>query len=238
MTVDGFSTFAVCLEYLPPGNAPAWDAGCARFYFALLSGVPDSDVSLLMQAVGKSYKFRPSPSEVLELWQKVTRPAPMLAEEVAGRMLQKREKKGIYQRKIPNDPYCRWETCEPPWADPLEARISAGMGGWTALCEDASPLGVLRAQIIKLASAIMAGADDTVIGTLRLEYQAANPPAPRLETLRIADPKPAEFAEFGRAEAEVVMQNLSQRAPLCIRTMPSGSYAGQSVPAEKDLATA
>ena len=75
-------------------------------------------------------------------------------------------------------------------------RVSAGMGGWSALCEDNSPLGVLRAQLIKLTAAVMAGADDTTVGLLRLEYLAANPPA-------LTAPLPALTAEYTDAPSPV-----------------------------------
>ena len=198
MTIDAYAAFSPCLRYRSPGNAPAWDDGCALYYFAALSEVPDADAPILMKAImtGGCGKFRPDPDEVLALWRKITRPAPAIAEEVAGKMLQLRREKGLHQRKIPNDQYCRWETCEPAWSDPLMGRVSAGMGGWSALCEDNSPLGVLRAQLIKLTAAVMAGADDTTVGLLRLEYLAANPPA-------LTAPLPALTAEYTDAPSPV-----------------------------------
>jgi hypothetical protein len=181
MNKKAFADFSCCLQYRSPGNAPPWDDGCAVYYFASLSEIPDADAPILMKAVmtGGCGKFRPDPDEVLALWRKITKPTPVAAEEMAGMLLLKRREKGLYQRKIPNDPCCRWETTEPPWGDhqKIERRVSAGMGGWTAFCEDNSPMGVLRAQIIKLTAAIMSGADDTTVGMLRLEYLAANPPA-------------------------------------------------------------
>ena len=195
MTIDAYAAFSPCLRYRSPGNAPVWDDGCALYYFAALSEIPDADAPILMKAImtGGCGKFRPDPDEVLTLWRKVTQPAPAIAEEIAGKMLLLRREKGIYQRKIPGDPYCRWEQCEPPatfWTGPYQARISLGMGGWSAFCDDNSPLGVLRAQIVKLTAAIMNDADDTAINLLRLEHLAANPPA--LTAKHIHAPRPAE----------------------------------------------
>ena len=191
MTVDVFASFSPCLRYRSPGNAPAWDDGCALYYFAALAEIPDADAPLVMKAImtGGCGKFRPDPDEVLALWRKITRPAPVVAEELAGLMLLKRREKGMYQRRIPDDPYNRWETCEPPWGEhqQLERRVSLGMGGWTAFCSDDSPLGVLRGQLVKLAAAVIGGANDEAISALRLEYQAANPP-PALPVPDLCEP--------------------------------------------------
>ena len=219
MTIDAFATFSPCLRYRSPGNAPVWDDGCALYYFAALSEIPDADAPILMKAImtGGCGKFRPDPDEVLTLWRKITKPAPAIAEEVAGKMLLLRREKGLYQRQIPDDPYCRWETCEPPWSDPLRSRVSAGMGGWAAFCEDNSPLGVLRAQLVKLTAAIMSGADDTTIGLLRLEYLAANPPAltaplPALTAEYTDAPSPADsYPSDSRSEAAQVMARVQSR---------------------------
>ena len=192
MTAEAFATFSVCLEYKPAGNSPAWDAGCARYYFAMLEDVPDEAAPSLMKAVGRAFKFRPEPCEIIEAWDKInTADVGPKAEEVAGKMLNLRRKNGLFQQRIPDDPYCRWEQCEPPWTDPICARVSAVMGGWPEFCADASPSGVLRSQLTKAAAAVLSGQADTAIERLRTEYQATrrlNAPAIPLLTNAAADP--------------------------------------------------
>ena len=230
MTIDAYAAFSPCLRYRSPGNAPAWDDGCALYYFAALSEIPDADAPILMKAImtGGCGKFRPDPDEVLTLWRKITKAPPAIAEEIAGDMLTRRRVTGIYQRKIPGDPYCRWEICEPPWTDLVRGRVSAGMGGWAAFCEDDSPLGVLRAQLIKLASAILDGGDDTTVGLLRLEYQAAHAKSPgNAETTAHELPdaplhglgaplngmghQSGEYTQTGKAEAAQAISRIQSR---------------------------
>ena len=206
MTKDAFSTFAVCLEYKPSGNSPAWDAGCARYYHAMLEDVPDEAVPSLMKAVGRAFKFRPEPCEIIEAWEKISAvDVGPKAEEVAGKMLLLRREKGLYQRKMPDDPYCRWEMCEPPWTDAVCARVSAIMGGWAEFCADNSPSGVLRSQLTKAAAAVLSGHTDTAIDRLRTEYQ---------DTRRLAQPEAvtlaslvAEPPRFPMTEDEAEPQN-------------------------------
>lgn len=212
MTPENFATFAVCLEYLPHGTAPAWDAGCARFYFAVLSDLPDQCTPILMKAVGTQFTFRPTPHDILAVWRKISAPPAAAAEEMAGRMLLKRREKGLYQRKIPDDPYARWETCEPPWAShqETERRMSLGMGGWAAFCADPSPLGVLRGQLVKLAAVILGGADADSLELLRLEYaenRRLAAPAPALTEPDEADAAPMP-PFVSRAEATQIMNNM------------------------------
>ena len=200
MTKDAFATFAVCLEYKPAGNAPPWDAGCARYFFAMLEDVPDEACAALMKAVGRAFKFRPEPCEIIEAWDKIRAVdhGPK-AEEVAGKMLSLRRRHGLYQRQIPDDPYCRWEQCEPPWTDPLCARVSLVMGGWAEFCADTSPAGVLRSQLTKAAAAVLSGQADTAIERLRTEYhghrQLSAPAVPLL-------PPSAEPARYPMAHDE------------------------------------
>lgn len=171
MTKAAFEKFSICLQYASPGNAPAWDAGCARYYYAMLGDVPDADAPGLMVAVGKEFNFRASAQQILELWRQATRASlPGTADEMVGKMLEMRARHGVYHARIPDDLYCRWAPTEPPWTDALWARLSHAMGGWTAFCSDDSPLGVVRGQLHRAASAIIAGEDETAIDRLRLEY--------------------------------------------------------------------
>ena len=199
-----------------------WTAAHDEAFLVGLEDLPDEAGVILRREILRQFDWRPSVKEIRDLWQKLSTCAPVIAEEVAGRMLMKRDKKGIYQRRIPNDPYCRWETCEPPWSDPLEARVSAGMGGWTAFCGDNAPLGVLRAQLTRLTAAILAGADDTALGILRLEYQAENPPALRILP---PEPEPAPSVEMGRAEAAALMQHIESRLPIRVKSVPAPETA-------------
>lgn len=212
MTPENFAKFAVCLEYLPHGTAPAWDAGCAQFYFAVLSDLPDQSMPILVKAVGTQFTFRPTPHDILVVWRKISAPPTDAAEEMAGQMLLKRREKGLYQRKIPDDPYARWETCEPPWGphQETERRMSLGMGGWAAFCEDYSPLGVLRGQLVKLAAAILGGADADSLELLRLDHaenRRLAVPAPALTGPDEADATPMP-PPVSRAEAAQTMNKV------------------------------
>lgn len=220
MTPNGFSTFAVCLEYLPHGTAPAWDDGCARFYHAVLSTIPDDAVEVLMIAVGTQFTFRPTPHDILTLWHKISAPPADAAEEIAGLMLRKRREHGLYQRRIPNDPWCRWEVCEPPWgADQATLRrVSIGMGGWSAFCADGSPLGVLRSQLAKLAAAVIGGSGDADIDRLRLEYERDRPAA----ALPSPDSSAGSFAPVSTSEpvSRAEASGLMARLGACVPTIP------------------
>ena len=232
MTAEAFATFSVCLQYKPAGNSPAWDDGCARYYFAMLEDVPDEAVPSLMKAVGRAFKFRPEPCEIIEAWDKInSADVGPKAEEVAGKMLRLRRQNGLYQRRVPDDPYCRWEQCEPPWTDPVCAQTSHVMGGWAEFCADASPSGVLRSQLTKAAAAVLSGQADTAIDRLRAEYQEhrrLTAPAPALGVPGADEParfpmaedernmdEPSAWAAVGRVAKAIRLDRADQFALAC-----------------------
>ena len=196
MTVDAFSTFSVCLEYLPHGTAPAWDAGCSRFYFAVLSDVPDAAVVTLMKAVGSQFKFRPTPHEILEVWRKVSAPAlPFTPVDLVAKLSERVRKHGAHGRPHPTLRNC-YIAGPPPDLTSEELSIVTTWGGWGPFCEDESPTGVRRGQLLKAAEMVLAGHRIDGLRQLRLEYLAANPPA-------LTAPLPALTAEYTDAPSPV-----------------------------------
>lgn len=177
MTPEAFAAFAICLEYLPSGTAPAWGDGAARFYFATLSDVPDEAVPVLMKAVGTHFRFRPTPSEVLDVWHRVSDPAPRYTpDSLVSSVRQLVHEYGECAAPMPGFER-RWPNLRapgpPPGLTPEQTRLVAAWGGWAPFCQDDSPMGVRTGQLMKVAEAVCRSAADRDIDDLRLEYAEA-----------------------------------------------------------------
>jgi hypothetical protein len=154
MSPDAFSTFSVCLEYLPHGTSAPWDAGCARFYFAALADVPDDGVPALMKAVSTQFTFRPVPHDILTVWRKISAPeAAVSPDTLVAQIYSLRDKYGEFAVSSPDFPGLRLAG-EPQWSDPLKRRIVAAMGGWVTFCRDDAPASVQRGQLLKIAQMV------------------------------------------------------------------------------------
>lgn len=172
VTETGFGIFAVCLEYLPYGTAPAWDKGCARFYFAVLSDIPDAAVPVLMKAVGTQFTFRPTPHDILAIYAKLTAPADALTPaSLVAKLAERVRRHGACGMPHPTLRNC-FLPGPPPDLTDAEASVVATWGGWGPYCEDDSPAGVRRGQLLKVADMVLQGGQGEGLRRLRLEYQA------------------------------------------------------------------
>lgn len=175
MTKEGFEKFSIVLRYKSPGSAPAWDTGCAQYYFMMLADVPDSVVMPLMRAVDAAYKFRPSPEEIKETWRQLCAPNDAVTPEtVAAQIYALRDKWGAQAVPVPGFeerfPSIRGKG-EPNWTDPVKRQVIAAMGGWVTFCEEETPAGVQRGQLLKIAAAVIGGQGQQTLNELRLEYR-------------------------------------------------------------------
>ena len=213
MTIDAYAAFSPCLRYRSPGNAPVWDDGCALYYFAALSEIPDADAPILMKAImtGGCGKFRPDPDEVLTLWRKLTQPKPLAADELVAKLYTQRDRHGPYV--VPDPVFLGlMKAGEPAYTDMNLKRLVAARGGWVQFCaEEANSTNA--AQLLKLATVIIGGESDAAINHLRLEYLAANPPALGSEYPAIAAPADTReaYAPETHREAAQIMARIQSR---------------------------
>lgn len=213
MTINAFSTFSVCLEYLPYGTAPAWDAGCSRFYFAVLSDVPDTAVVPLMKAVGSQFKFRPTPTEILDVWGKISAPSdPINPAGLVAKLAERVQKHGAHGMPHPTLRNC-YLAGPPPDLTDQEAAVVATWGGWGPFCEDESPVGVRRGQLLKVAEMVLSGHGADSLRQIRLEYLAKNPPALNGEYPAISAPGDTydQYAPETRQESAQAMSRIQAR---------------------------
>ena len=215
MTEEGFAVFSVGIKYLPSGTAPHWDSGMAKWYFGQLADIPDNAVLALTKAIGSQWKFRPTPKDILDVYQNISAPPPQLAEELAAKMLMLRNKNGRYTRRIEGDPYCRWEFAEPPWTDSRLAAISARMGGWNEFCNEDTELSYLRHYLTKVCAGVLGNATDAALDVLRMEYQQSRPAKP----LQIDGVETSPAPEIGRVEAGAIMQNMASALPIRVKSL-------------------
>lgn len=209
MTPEVFVDFSICLQFLPNGNAPAWNPDCARFYFAALADIPDADAAPLMKSVATEFTFRPTPHDILALWRKAKAINAPQADALIADIYRLRDKYGEYAVSSPDFPGLRLAG-EPQWSDPVKQRIVGAMGGWVAFCRDDAPASVQRGQLLKIAGMVIGGEGDGAIERLRLEYRETLAALPRPE----ADTTPA-MSQPGSAPddlslARITMPRLSE----------------------------
>jgi len=172
MTTAAFAILATALEMLPPQYDQPWNDKAIRWYFQQLQTIPDCDTAVVAEIIGTQCKKRPTPAEILERWRDVVAPAKRSAADVVGEILTLRSKYGSHV--VPDENFPRLlKPGEPQWTDDVKRRVVAVMGGWVAYCEDDTPIGVQRGQLMRAAEQILAGSRDESVNELRLEYQEA-----------------------------------------------------------------
>ncbi len=196
-----------------------WTSAHDEAYLIGLDDLPDEAGLILRREIIRHWDWRPSVREIRTLWEQITRPKPLAADELVARLYGQRDKYGAYVVPDPEMPRLM-RAGEPVWTDPNLRRLAAARGGWVAFCaEEANSTNA--AQLLKLAAGILGGATDAVINALRLEYQAASPPT--LSAL----PAPADVsvAHETREEAAQVLASIEARTgPL--RMVETGSAVG------------
>ena len=171
-----------------------WTPAHDEAFLVGLEDLPEEAGLLLRREILKQFDWRPSVKDVRDLWEKISRPKPLAADELVSRFYNLRDRYGAYVVPNPDLPGVM-KSGEPSWTDMNLKRLAAARGGWVQFCAEESN-STNAAQLLKLATVILGGAGDAAINTLRLEYLAANPPA-------LTAPLPALTAEYTDAPSPV-----------------------------------
>jgi hypothetical protein len=149
--------FMASLANMQTGRENAWSEAVELNYTLALEDLPDESAIPLLKAILKTCEWRPAPSAILALWREISDPgaADTLATDMALviRLMAKYGRDGAPHRIAPN----RWPNLRdagpPPELLTASRRVHLvveAMGGWVAMCDEALPDYVFRAQFERL----------------------------------------------------------------------------------------
>lgn len=185
--MDGktLTDFCSLLSNMPSSKDTPWRDSALRMYQLGLSKVPNEAFKPLAEAVLLRCKFRPSVSEIVDLWHEISdKSLHMPITEVLMRIKRLITKYGEFGRTDPAyPPTCRFsgEPAELESAPEPVKEVIAAWGGWVALCrEDCEPM-VFRAQFERLYKSACSGIGNQDLREIRRQFQLEQAAQPLLE---------------------------------------------------------
>ena len=163
--------FLAIIGELPASSANPWSASTEQMFLIGLRSIPDEGLPKLCEAVLDRCRFRPSVHEIKDLWQKLTSPLDALTPAgLVASLAERVRNHGAHGMPHPTLRNC-FLAGAPPDLTEAESAVVATWGGWGPFCEDESPVGVRRGQMLKVAEMVISGGEGEGLRRLRLEYQ-------------------------------------------------------------------
>lgn len=155
-----------------------------------LSDLPDAAGDTLRCEILRRWEWLPSVKEIRDLWTSISAPKTATTPDmIVARLYGLRSKHGAHVVPVKgleqSFPILAAKG-EPSWTDDNMRRVIAAVGGWVAFCEDESPSGVMRGQLLKIAGSVLAGNSDDDLKRMRIEYQLAHAEQGQIETPEIS----------------------------------------------------
>jgi len=157
MTSDCLSKLLASLSAMQSGRENPWCDAVMDNYTLALADLPDRATIPLMRAILKVCRWRPSPAEVIAMWEQIDKPHPIedvtTALAFVKGLMHKYGRYGAVHSRFPERfPIVR-DVGEPPELANAPARtlaVIAAFGGYVAMCDEQIDEYVFRSQFERM----------------------------------------------------------------------------------------